>query len=174
MSLSEEKVILVNERDHPIGQAPKIYAHLNGGMLHRAISVFVYSSRGEFLLQRRAPDKYHFGNLWSNTCCTHPCPGEGVRDAAQRRLWQEMGVSCDLEAAFVFAYTADASNGLTEREIDHVFIGEYDGEVQANRDEVAEFRWLHREILRQEVHKCPGAFTPWLIAALPRVLEVVQ
>ena len=92
----EERVVLVDTDDRPIGQMEKMEAHRKG-LLHRAFSVFVFNKSGELLLQRRAPHKYHSGGLWTNTCCSHPRPGESVAEAAARRLQEEMGMSCRLQ-----------------------------------------------------------------------------
>ena len=85
----EEQVILVNGQDEETGVAEKMEAHQQG-WLHRAFSVFIFNSRGEMLLQQRALDKYHSGGLWTNTCCSHPRPGESTQVAAERRLKEEM------------------------------------------------------------------------------------
>ena len=105
-----ERVILVNARDEPQGTAEKLAAHLSG-RLHRAFSVFVLNERHELLLQRRAEGKYHSPGLWSNTCCSHPRPGEATAEAAARRLMEEMGFGCDLEHAGSFIYPGRGGRG---------------------------------------------------------------
>src|SRR5687768_14206462 len=134
-------VILVNEQDEPVGTMEKLEAHQKG-LLHRAFSVFVVNKNGEMLLQQRAQDKYHSGGLWTNTCCSHPLPGENVLDASHRRLMEEMGFDCPLREIFSFTYRAEFDNGLTEHEFDHVFFGEYDGEVIPDTAEVQATRYL--------------------------------
>ena len=116
----EERVILVDKNDLEIGTMGKQEAHVTGN-LHRAISVFIFNSKGEILLQQRAIAKYHSGGLWSNACCTHPRQGEGTEETAKRRLDEEMGMKCDLEFRFSFIYKAKLINGLFEHEFDHVF-----------------------------------------------------
>jgi isopentenyl-diphosphate delta-isomerase len=117
-----EHVVLVDAFDNDIGTMGKMEAH-QVGALHRAFSVFVFNSSGELLLQRRAIDKYHSGNLWTNTCCSHPRAGEPTLDAAHRRLREEMGMACDLTDMFSFTYRTEFDDGLIEHEIDHVFVG---------------------------------------------------
>ena len=168
-----DRVILVDEDDRPVGEAGKLEAHSGNGALHRAISVFVMNPGGELLLQRRALEKYHFGGLWSNTCCTHPRPGESTAAAARRRLREEMGVDCELKEAFSFTYEARSPNGLVEREFDHVFVGHFDGPVRFDPQEVAEFRWVGMTNLTQEIVAEPDRFTPWIGIALKRVMEHV-
>ncbi|MBS1577053.1 MAG: NUDIX domain-containing protein, partial [Bacteroidetes bacterium] len=56
--MKEELVILVSENDEVQGQMEKIEAHQKG-LLHRAFSVFIFNTKGEMLLQRRALNKYH-------------------------------------------------------------------------------------------------------------------
>ena len=97
------EVILVNENDEPIGTMEKMEAHQKG-LLHRAFSIFIFNSKGELLLQQRASEKYHNGGLWTNTCCSHPLPGETVLSAANRRLFEEMGFTTLLSPVFNFTY----------------------------------------------------------------------
>lgn len=117
-----DEVVLVNEHDVAIGTMDKLRAH-ELGVRHRALSVLVHDRRNRLLLHRRASSKYHSGGLWTNTCCSHPRPGEPVHDAAVRRLREEMGISCALMPLFSMRYRARVSERLIESEIVHVFGG---------------------------------------------------
>jgi isopentenyl-diphosphate delta-isomerase len=110
-----ELLVLVDEHDTPIGEMEKLEAHQKG-LLHRAISVFIFNSKGELMLQQRAAEKYHSALLWTNTCCSHQRPGEASIDAAHRRLKEEMGFDCPLEAIGAMTYRVEFQNGLTEHE----------------------------------------------------------
>src|SRR5687767_15958950 len=136
----EERVVLVDENDAEVGTLEKQRAHLEG-RLHRALSVFVLNSRGEMLLQRRAAGKYHSGGLWTNTCCSHPRPGEPILAASLRRLEEEMGIICPLRPLFVTRYRADLDNGMTEHELVHVLGGLHDGPVRPDPAEADGFAW---------------------------------
>lgn len=48
-------------------------AHLHDGVLHRAFSIFVFNSKNELLIQKRAPEKITFPGYWANTCCRYDC-----------------------------------------------------------------------------------------------------
>lgn len=95
----EEQLILVDEKDKEVGFLDKLSVH-QMGLLHRAFSVFVFNSKGEFLLQQRADGKYHSPGLWSNTCCSHPNKYETLQDAIERRLQEEMGLQCKTSFKF--------------------------------------------------------------------------
>ncbi|GIV37808.1 MAG: isopentenyl-diphosphate Delta-isomerase [Cyclobacteriaceae bacterium] len=156
-----EEVILVDPHDRQTGTMEKLEAHRQG-LLHRAFSVVILNSKGELLLQKRAPHKYHCAGLWSNTCCSHPRPCESTAEAARRRLKEEMGI--DLEPRFVysFIYKANLDNHLTEHEVDHVFTGRFDGIPEANPAEVAAWRFVSLNSMYAEVIHNPERFTPWL------------
>jgi len=156
-----EEVILVDENDTPIGTCEKMAAHQNGGRLHRCISIFVFSEKGEMLLQRRAKDKYHCGGQWSNTCCSHPRPGEDVKDAAHRRLKEEMGFECPLTEIYHFTYRTEFKNGLTEHEYDHVFVGVWDGTPKINPEEADDWKYVSPEAIRQDMRAHPERYTSW-------------
>jgi isopentenyl-diphosphate Delta-isomerase len=164
-----DQVVLVDTAAVPIGTAEKLEAHRSPGMLHLAISVFLLDEQGRLLLQGRSPDKYHFRGLWSNTCCSHPRPGERVVSAGRRRLKEEMGIEADLRAVGTFRYRAeDPDTGMVETEIDHVLIGGYEGDPDPDPAEVSQWRWVDLDDLAVDLVQRAGAYTPWL----PRALAV--
>ena len=160
-STADDDVVLVDQRDTAVGVAPKLEVHRQG-QLHRAVSVVLFDDRGRLLLQRRAEGKYHSAGLWSNTCCGHPRPGESVGDAARRRLMDEMGIEgCGLTRVTEFLYFAELDGGLVEYELDHVLIGRWNGRTNPDPGEVAETRWVDRDLLFEELVKHPGRYTAW-------------
>ncbi|MDZ7363707.1 MAG: isopentenyl-diphosphate Delta-isomerase [candidate division KSB1 bacterium] len=165
-----ESVILVDEYDNQIGVEEKLTAHREG-RLHRAFSVFIFNDQGEMLLQKRAANKYHSGGLWTNACCSHPRPGETVEQAARRRLREEMGFDCGLKKAFHFIYKADLDGDLIEHEFDHVFIGHYNGAISPDASEVAEYRWIGAQALRNAVKESQENYTVWFKLAFERALK---
>lgn len=155
-----EQVVLVNDHDEETGVMEKMEAHRTGS-LHRAFSVLLFNSRGEMLLQKRAQNKYHSSGLWTNTCCSHPRPGESLEEAARRKLRQEMGIEANPRFAFKFQYKAPLDNQLIEHEIDHVFIGQFDGEPVLNEHEAEDWKFVDLHSLKQQIHSDPQQFTPW-------------
>jgi isopentenyl-diphosphate Delta-isomerase len=165
-----ENVILVDESDFAIGTMEKMEAHTKGA-LHRAFSVFVFNTNDELLLHRRALGKYHSAGLWTNTCCSHPRENETLDEAAHRRLQEEMGFDCPLTKLFSFTYRAELDNGLIEYELDHVFIGHYDGTPQPNAHEVMAWEYVPLDELITNMHASPNDYTAWFKIALPRLLR---
>jgi isopentenyl-diphosphate delta-isomerase len=163
-----EKVILVNEKDEEVGVMEKMEAHQKA-ILHRAFSVFIFNSKGEMLLQQRSVQKYHSGGLWTNACCSHPRPGEETKDAAQRRLKEEMGFNAPLKKIFEFTYKAAFDNGLTEFEFDHVFAGEYEGIINANPEEVSNYCYKNIDDIKQSLQSHPQKYTAWFHLAFPKI-----
>ena len=146
----------------------KMEAHRKG-LLHRAFSVFIFNSKGELLLQQRALGKYHNGGLWTNTCCSHPLPGEDVLTAANRRLHEEMGITTPLSPAFNFTYRATFANGLTEHEYDYVFTGTYDGKITIDENEVSDYCFKTIKDIEASVQTHPRKYTAWFKIALPQI-----
>jgi isopentenyl-diphosphate Delta-isomerase len=168
--VEEKQVILVNEQDVQAGYMEKIAAHKKG-LLHRAFSIFIFNSKGEMLLQQRALNKYHSGGLWTNSCCSHPQPGEDILVSAEKRLQDEMGFTTKLKKIFDFVYRAEFNNGLTEYEFDHVFAGEYEGAVTYNKEEVMDYCYKNMEEVRHLLKEYPGKFTEWFHLAFPKIEE---
>lgn len=175
--MSEEKVVLVNHNDEALGTETKLKAH-QLGKLHRAFSVFVfYNNKDELqlLLQQRHADKYHSGGLWTNTCCSHPRPGEDIIAAGERRLQEEMGITVMLTKVGAFQYRTEFTNGLIEHEYDHVLIGMADSiAVKFNKTEVSAIQWLAVSDLRADLEEHPKKFTPWFKQALDIALSATR
>lgn len=165
-----QQVILVNENDEPTGVMEKMEAH-EKALLHRAFSVYVFNSKGEMLLQQRAMKKYHSGGLWTNACCSHPQPNEKTDIAAQRRLSEEMGIDIPVKKIFHFTYKAEFDNGLTEHEFDHVFVGEYEGDINFNKEEVTDFCYKKMTDIRHSLQTHPQKYTAWFQLAFPKIEE---
>jgi len=166
------KVILVDAKDNKIGVEEKLKVHIEG-QLHRAFSIFVFNSKKEMLLQKRAKIKYHSPGLWSNTCCSHPRPNKNILDEAKRKLKEEMGVSCDLKEIFSFVYKANFGD-LTEYEYDHVFLGKFDGDPRLNKKEAEDWKWINFKELKKDVKENPEKYTYWFKLILDKVLKAID
>ncbi|MCK4814616.1 isopentenyl-diphosphate Delta-isomerase [bacterium] len=170
-------VVLVDKYGHdlfgPDGRLStmdKMEAHRYGS-LHRAISVFIFNDRNELLLQKRAADKYHSPEKWSNTCCTHPSSGVTPLMTAQRRLSEEMGLVATLTEVFTFSYQASVGNGLIENEFDHIFFGVSNQSPKPNTAEVSDWSWVTIEELEQELIRNPEKYSPWLRQCFSEVVK---
>lgn len=166
--MKKEEVILVNEHDEATGAMEKMEAHRKG-VLHRAFSIFIFNSKGEMLLQQRAFSKYHSGGLWTNACCSHPLPGEETKNAAARRLKEELGFETTVKKIFDFIYKAEFDNGLTEHEFDHVFTGEYEGVINLNKDEVNDYCYKKIGEIKHSLQTHPQKYTAWFHLAFPKI-----
>jgi isopentenyl-diphosphate delta-isomerase len=162
-----EQVILVDADDNALGTAGKLEAH-RAGALHRAFSIFLFSSDGRILLQQRAATKYHSGGLWANACCGHPRPGESVPAAASRRLFEELGLRVPLVQGFAARYRATLDGGMTENEIAHMLFGATDDTPRPDPAEVARTRRVDPETLSAEIDRAPHLHTAWLLHYLRR------
>lgn len=171
--MKEEKVILVNEQDEKIGLMPKMEAH-EKAVLHRAFSVFVFNNKNELMLQQRALNKYHSPGLWTNTCCSHQRDGETNIQAGKRRLQEEMGFVVDLKESISFIYKAPFDNGLTEHEYDHVLLGKYENEPIINPDEVASWKWMPLEDVKDDIALKPELYTEWFKVIFDKFYEHIN
>ena len=158
--MKEDNVILVNQNDEQIGLMPKMEAH-EKAVLHRAFSVFVMNDKNEIMLQQRAKIKYHSPLLWTNTCCSHQREGETNIEAGSRRLFEEMGFETGLKELFHFIYKAPFDNGLTEHELDHVMIGNYNDKPKINPEEVESWKWMSIEDVATDIKLQPEIYTVW-------------
>jgi isopentenyl-diphosphate Delta-isomerase len=166
-------LILVDEQDRPVGTCEKMEAHVKG-FLHRAFSVFIFDSQGRMLLQQRALGKYHSGGLWTNACCSHPYPEEDTLAAGVRRLREEMGFVTPLTKAFDFIYRAELDNGLTEHEFDHVLVGEYEGPMELNPEEVMAAEYVSISEIENRLAVAGDQYTVWFKIAFPIIMSHIK
>ncbi|MGB5314554.1 MAG: isopentenyl-diphosphate Delta-isomerase [Robiginitalea sp.] len=171
--MREEEVILVTPEDVVIGTMPKLEAH-EKAVLHRAFSVFVLNDKGETLLQQRAAHKYHSPLLWTNTCCSHQRIGETNIQAGRRRLGEEMGFDTELKELFSFIYKAPFDNGLTEHELDHVLLGDFNGVPKINPEEVASWKWMDLDLIKKDLEERPEIYTAWFRIIFNRFYDYIQ
>ena len=171
--MDEEKVILVDTSDNPIGIMPKMEAHKKA-LLHRAFSVFILNQNGELLLQQRALNKYHSPGLWTNTCCSHQREGETNEFAGKRRLKEEMGFSTSLKELFSFIYKAPFDNGLTEHELDHVLLGYYEDTPNVNPEEVQSWKWMDLKQIEFAIKANPKDYTAWFKIIFDRFYNYIK
>jgi isopentenyl-diphosphate delta-isomerase len=161
VSSAAEELILVDEQDREIGSDSKVACHTGNGILHRAFSIFVFNSGDELLLQQRATSKPLWPDYWSNTCCSHPRRGESMDEAVSRRLLQELGFDCPLQFLYKFKYQAQYGAIGAEREYCWVYYGRYDGAVDVNVSEIADWHFVGVRELEAELEAAPERFTPW-------------
>lgn len=162
------EVILVDRHDRATGKMEKLEVHKKG-LLHRAITVYIFNTQHQLLLQQRAYGKYHCGGLWSNTTCGHPYPQERTRHAAERRLSEEMGMSVAMEPVFELSYNLQLGNGLTEHEYGHVYFGISDDLPRINPEEAADWRYASLAEIQHEIEQHPERFTPWFLHTFSRI-----
>lgn len=175
-----EQVILVDkhgndmtDRTGNVCTMEKMQAHVCG-VRHRAVSVAIFNSQNKLLLQKRSGDKYHSPEKWSNTCCTHPRPGEQVSETARRRLREEMGLDCDLFEAFTFSYRAGVGNNLIEDEYDHMFIGYTDDNPAPDPAEVSNWRWASLDEIDYELKSNPESYSVWFRSCFSELIKQIQ
>ncbi|WP_092674539.1 isopentenyl-diphosphate Delta-isomerase [Rosenbergiella nectarea] len=166
-------VILVDEHDNPLGQMEKLEAHRQG-RLHRAITVYIFNTEQQLMLQQRAFSKYHCGGLWSNTCCGHPFPNESTQQAAERRLDEEMGLKLPLKKITQTYYNLPVTDGLVEHEFGHIFTGYTDQLPRLNPEEAENYRFASLSEIEQELVSSPEHFTPWFKTTFPMLAKQLR
>lgn len=168
--MERNDLVRVDIFDNELGTIEKMDAHLTP-VLHRAFSVFLINEKGEMLIQKRAPHKYHSPNLWANACCSHPRMGENVIESAEARLVEELGFTTRVEELFTFIYLNKFNDNLYEYELDHVLLGRYDGEITLNEDEASEFKWISPDELSRDLVENPTKYSSWFLICAPRVIK---
>ncbi|MDQ2706651.1 MAG: isopentenyl-diphosphate Delta-isomerase [Actinomycetota bacterium] len=158
-----EQVVLLDEAGVAIDVADKATVHHQATPLHLAFSVYVFNPTGELLITRRAPSKQTWPDIWTNSCCGHPQPGEPLPEAVSRRLHHELALpTAAIDIVLPrFRYRATMPNGLVENEMCPVFKAFTDADPTPNPTEVAECRWTTWPKFVQDVLSNRLTVSPW-------------
>ncbi|MBB6093472.1 isopentenyl-diphosphate delta-isomerase [Povalibacter uvarum] len=164
-------IIVVNGADEEVGQDFKAAVHQGDGILHRAFSVYLFDQQSRLLLQQRSELKPLWPGYWSNSCCSHPRPGETTREAAARRLQEELGLVRiqSLSFLFKFQYHARYGESAAEHEVCSVFAAIADQPQRIDRREVAQTRYVTASLLDRQLRDRPQRYTPWLQMAWKQI-----
>jgi isopentenyl-diphosphate delta-isomerase len=166
-----EMLILVDKDDKEIGYKEKESCHLIPAVLHRAFSIFIVNTKRQMLIHKRQLTKKTWPGFWTNACCSHPRKDESLEHAARRRLREELGIISDVRPLFKFRYEINYDDKYGEYEVDHIFLGVYDGDVKPNKDEIQTHKFMPIDELLKDVRMHGGEYTPWFKLGLPGVLK---
>ncbi len=143
---------------------------------HLAVSIFLFH-RGKLLLQQRASHKYHSGDLWANTCCSHPRWQESPDNCATRRVFEELGFSAEVKFFGKIKYAADVGQELFENESVFCYVGRLPDKTSVenfNKNEVRAVSWIDLESLRKEVMDKPQRYTKWIRIYVLKHFDLLQ
>ncbi|GAA4611628.1 isopentenyl-diphosphate Delta-isomerase [Actinoallomurus liliacearum] len=141
--MDDERIVLLGADGHAIGTAPKASSHHGATPLHLAFSCYLVDPAGRILITQRAHGKRTFPSVWTNSCCGHPAPGEGLRDAVRRRVRLELGLEIESMTLILpeFRYRATAADGVVEYELCPVVRAVADGDLRLHSEETAAADW---------------------------------
>jgi len=164
----DEYVILVDENDNPIGKEEKVKCHLPNGKLHRAFTALIFNNEGKLLLTKRSGSKMLWPGVWDGTVASHPREGETYVSSAERRMPEEIGISCKMNYVNKFEYHVPYKDIGSENEICGTLIGTIDSfdESSLIKDEISEIKWISSDELKNELQQNRDAYCPWMILAL--------
>ena len=164
----EEYVILVNENDNPIGKEEKVKCHLPNGKLHRAFTALIFNNEGKLLLTKRSEGKMLWPNDWDGTVASHPRESETYASSAERRMPEEIGISCKMNYVNKFEYHVPYKDVGSENEICGTLIGTIDSfdESSMIKDEISEIKWINPAELKNELEHNRDVYCPWMVIAL--------
>jgi 16S rRNA (adenine1518-N6/adenine1519-N6)-dimethyltransferase len=145
--MKEELFDVVNERDEVIGRQTRKEVH-RLGLMHRAVHVLVFDSRGRVFLQKRSQKKDRQPSLWDSSASGHLESGEGYDACAVRELREEIGLRLSAPPRRLFKLAASEQ---TDHEHVWVYRCEAEGPFTLDPDEIERGDWFG-----------PGEVTRWM------------
>jgi isopentenyl-diphosphate delta-isomerase len=160
------KVIYVDDKDSEIGSG-SISDAVENGIAVRIVRTLLISSQDELLIQKRSASVFIDPNKWDHSSAGHVDEGETYKEAAHRELEEEMGIrNVDLIRITNYYNEHPEKTGLVKKAFVTMYIGEYDGAVSIDHDEVSDYRWISLDDLKEEISSHPDKFTNSLKSAL--------
>ena len=143
----EEQIVFVDKDGKPTGETgPKLASHTASTRLHLAFSCYIFNpATKQFLMTQRAHTKTVWPDVWTNSVCGHPKPGETIETAIRRRAQYELGITklegltCVLPQ---YTYQTPPYNGIIEHEFCPVYTAFTSQEPGPNEQEVEAYRWI--------------------------------
>lgn len=160
------KLVIVNENDEELGLEDAAKCHLGKGILHRALTVFIFNSENKLLIQKRSKSKLLWPLTWESSCSSHPLSGEDYIMAGKKCVKREIGVNCNLEILGKFQYQAKYRDVGSENEVCALLVGFHHGDIRPNSEEIAEWVWVDHMILTNDLDERSEKYAPWLRIAL--------
>jgi isopentenyl-diphosphate Delta-isomerase len=168
--MAQDQIIsAVDAKGNFLEYVSKEKAHTGEGIHHLAITVFVFNSKGEILLQKRKHKV--FNNIWENTASTHQLhkkdgTDETDEEATQRALKREYGIeNIELENLGGFNYFQKIGE-LCENEFCKLLIGQYDGKTKFNSEVAYEIKWMDKKKFLNDLENNHQNYTPWTIKSI--------
>lgn len=163
-----EMLILVDKNDNAIGIEEKVKCHLPNGKLHRAFTALIFDIDGNLVLTKRSGEKMLWPGDWDGTVASHPRKDENYVSSAERRMPEEIGISCKMDYLFKFEYHVPYKNIGSENEICGTLLGivGHDQKFNLIPEEISETRWINPEQLSTELKNQPQIYCPWMLIAL--------
>lgn len=166
--MGKEYLVLVDKDDNPIGSEEKVKCHLPNGKLHRAFTALLFDKNGRLVLTRRAKEKMLWPGDWDGTVASHPREPETYVSSGERRMPEELGISCKLDYLFKFEYHVPYKDIGSENEICGTLVGIVNETIQFKvvEGEIDKIKWISANELLSELKNNPKIYCPWMLIAL--------
>ena len=169
--MEKRMLVLVDENDNVTGSETKEKCHDGDGILHRAFSAFIFNSKNQLLIHKRSGLKRLWPLYWTNTCCSHPSINETYEEGGERRVREELGISCPLKFLYKFHYQVPFKDKGSENEMCAVLVGRCDDEPKPDPKEVAEWKFADIDELAKDIENNPDNYTPWFKMEMKRLIQ---
>lgn len=155
MSVSEELLDVVDVNDQVIGVKTRGEIHARG-LMHRAVHILVFNSRGQLFLQKRSLSKDEQPGMWDSSAAGHVDSGEGYLQCAERELDEELGIRVERPLEEMFKLPAEPLTGN-----EHCMVYRYchDGPLVLQAEEIDDGAWLDPGEMDQRVHAADSGLT---------------
>jgi len=171
--MADEIIDVVDECNNIIGKELKSICHKKG-LWHRAASIFVFNKEGRLLIQKRAPNKELLPNCLCSSASGHLEKGDSYEQGAKRELKEELGIGCDLKSIGKFSMQVTYLDGRKDREHCEIFICNYDGKFDLQKEEVSSVEFLSIDKIKEMIAANKDQFTPGFRIEFQHYLDFIS
>lgn len=156
MSISNANKLIdvVNDDDEPVSTIARGEA-LQEGVNFRTTHIFVFNASGNLLLQQLTPSRKRHPGRWGSSVAAYVYSGESYKEAAKRRMAEEIGLTVPLTLV-------GHSRMQDERSLKFIALFRTLAEHADIRDHehIAALRYWTHDDLRASLERSPEQFTP--------------
>jgi isopentenyl-diphosphate Delta-isomerase len=156
----EELITEVDKNDNVLGSRPKSEFR-NSNHIHRSSHLYVFNSKNELLIQKRAKCKEVYPDLYDASVSGTVSKDETYEETLEREMQEELGIQVPYEKLFKYSCFDDI-----DKAIKVVFKAKFNGPFKTDPKEVGSIHWMSLDKIKELIKTNPELFCKPFLEAI--------